>query len=189
MGNKQTALIQIEAQWKVIEHVKEEGLESVRLKLGEEFLKLRDLYAHAGSKHEGVFEKEIEKRGYKPRTVRKWIRDFQHPGTNAAYERERRTSGPRGPQVSKSNGHANSAANTTSADGTITYAINVVLKQEREKSLREALESLGDEASKLIYDFVIMTAAKRRPKNETHRAPVSMLIRYGTRCEWSHAGF
>ena len=72
---------QINRQWKVIERIREEGLKTVRLELGREFLKLRGMYSHKSntrtSAHPGTFEKECEKRGFKHRTVCDWIKDYE----------------------------------------------------------------------------------------------------------------
>jgi hypothetical protein len=67
-----------------------------RLTLGQLFLKLRDLYSdrdsggHRLSSGHGSFEAEIVKRGYRPRTVRQWIGDFEVHQTGSPTSSEKR---------------------------------------------------------------------------------------------------
>ncbi|PYV73376.1 MAG: hypothetical protein DMG96_23280 [Acidobacteria bacterium] len=72
------ALAQI---WQRIEELKP-GTDSNRLALGQCFHELRSLYSDRQADvrrtlGHGVFEDEIRKRGYKPRTVREWISDYE----------------------------------------------------------------------------------------------------------------
>lgn len=67
------ALVLIKREWDAIDAIKEQALAGSGPALAPHFLKLRELYSeksgprgpHSGH---GTFEKEIERRGYKPRT-------------------------------------------------------------------------------------------------------------------------
>jgi hypothetical protein len=66
--------------WQAIER-SSATFEADRRQLGRLFLELRNLYSERGvrrmSAGHGIFEREIKVRGYKSRTVREWISDFE----------------------------------------------------------------------------------------------------------------
>jgi hypothetical protein len=92
---------EIDGAWTAIGLISAD-IQADTLKLGALFLKLRDLYSdrnsggHRLTSGHGVFEQEIQQRGYKTRTVRQWIGDFQAhqigaPSSSAKRAARRRT--------------------------------------------------------------------------------------------------
>ena len=85
--------LQIETLWRRVEAVSQD-IATDKLTLGRLFLQLRELYSDRNSggrrltSGHGCFEKEIVRRGYKPRRVRELIVDYQasltgEPSTSA----------------------------------------------------------------------------------------------------------
>jgi len=72
----------IVCHWMAIDRLTS-GTKANRLALGREFKELRDIYSEkniGGNRRtsgHGTFEKECEQRGYRPRTVRDWIADYE----------------------------------------------------------------------------------------------------------------
>jgi hypothetical protein len=81
--------------WTAIELVRAD-LAAHRLQLGKLFLQLRNLYSdrnsggHRLTSSHGTFESEIIQRGFKPRSVRQWITDFEAHRTGTPTSSEKR---------------------------------------------------------------------------------------------------
>jgi hypothetical protein len=155
--------VRIKREWDAIDRIKEQALAASGPALAPHFLKLRELYSNNKN---GTFEKELERRGYKPRTVRQWITEFQKPGTKAAHDKASREkiSGSGEPDISQ---RFKIQRGDPLADG--VTRIDFVLPTEKQKKFDKARDVLGRGIGQVIYEAVIAAAASK-PKSKAARA-------------------